>query len=50
MLHETLPEYHIGMCHLIVLFILAHRKKRVATMSTMVKKAARNTPIADLPG
>jgi len=24
MLHETLPEYHIGMCHLIVLFILAH--------------------------
>jgi hypothetical protein len=30
--------------------MIMDRKKRVATMSTMVKKAARNTPIADLPG
>jgi hypothetical protein len=30
--------------------MIMDRKKTVATMSTMVKKAARNTPIVDLPG
>jgi hypothetical protein len=30
--------------------MIMDRKKTVATMSTMVKKAARNTPTVDLPG